>query len=142
MCFLVSNLHSIHFGGIVYRRREKIWWSKSQSTNEIYRVFCPSQSNCHNKLLIIWGSNIKIYARIIKLIDKWTTYMQIIDLVNISNYPTYHIFEKFPNSPIWSIYLIINQYKKLNTRIRVTSSPKVSIISHVSQNINSLIKDS
>jgi len=33
--------------------------------------------------------------------------------------------ENFQHSPTWSIYPIINQYNKLNTRIIVTGDPKV-----------------
>jgi len=107
------------------------------------RILCPSQSSCHNKLLpIIRDYNIKIYATIIKLNDKWITSIEIIDYLTISHYPTYHIFGK---SPTFSHFVHLFNYQSIQEtkyKIMVTSPPKVSIISHVSQYTKSLIKDS
>ena len=50
-------------------------------------------------LSIIWDYIIKIYATIIKLIDKWTTSIEIIDYANVSYDLTYHIFGIFENFP-------------------------------------------
>jgi len=51
-----------------------------------------------------WDLSIKINATIIKLFDKRTTFMEIIDYVNISYYPIYHIFEISPTF-FHSVYL-------------------------------------